>query len=996
MTNDIQKALDDSVYGPQNAATPNAATPLAKTTPGLPFDSAPASAKITALYVTIFDRAADKDGLTFWVKALGGNASYENIAESFTHHPAFDAKFDSADVEGLVGKMYLNAFGKEGDAEGIKNWTNAIENGSTTIGEFVATLVEAAINYENDPLNPLNDVLLDRQETLKNKVDAAIYFTNKVGSDSNMSPETDANSVDVLDDPAYIASMEVIKGITSDPETVKESNDWVNNFINPVDPEPVDPEPVDPDPVKDNFDAPPAQDKVAALVVAMFDRAPDSEEIEYWSDQLENGGVSFSEMAAKFTQNPVYLIDFNGMTDKAFIEEIYVNMLGQASDAETTAQWVSALNGGLSRSDFVANFVTAVMGASDELEGPQNELNLTRQETFNNKVDVALYYAEKTDDFMTKDATTHLANNKSEPAYAAASKSIEGVTSDPATVIDAKADIDFTGAPLNDAIELFSKASESVTSAAKSMNETVKDNPYDPDYSADKAGVEAAKKAAQATFDKAKELAEEDALSGIAEEPIKSAFSDYIGADKEIDEANLTTVQSNVQNAINSEKTLFDSSGTLLLETKTITLDDSGDQLVNLARLPTADLNADDLTIDFGVAGGSDAVILPTLRNLTQTVTIENMVLGKGSEADTLVATNLAEQFNQLSITDGVTNTTDPLTFTLTNAKGGKLVLKDLTSIEELIKLYKPKDAESIGIDNGEVANLIKALNGTADAPTITFTIDGQEKEMEVNKIIPNAINSILGDNLVSSVDASEYEQVDFTLSELQETLESIRADGTQGNFVKLQTDALDAFQAAGEEVSEAGNGNIATQIETINEALSAIKASQDELVDAQAKLDAANKAIDKLDDALDYKSVAEKWFDDHGYKSPVELIKNLTATDGDDIVIYEGKESDGFSITGFGEEGSDSIYFGEEKSYSLVEIGEGQSITDNLGNAAAFEIFWQQKGDNVELYVENTSFAGSDDNMNNLSHVTLIGVTADSLNAEGLENGFLGVELAM
>lgn len=118
----------------------------------------------------------------------------------------------------------------------------------------------------------------------------------------------------------------------------------------------------------------------------------------------------------------------------------------------------------------------------------------------------------------------------------------------------------------------------------------------------------------------------------------------------------------------------------------------------------------------------------------------------------------------------------------------------------------------------------------------------------------------------------------------------------------------------------------------------------------------------------------------------------DVTATTEDDVVLFS-EDFDGASIDDFGASGEDKIFFGE--GYSLVALGD-DAIEDNVGDSNAQEIFWEQAGDAVNLYVEAETFGGNSAGEADVTKVTLTGVDGADI-SDNLGNGFLsaGTEVA-
>ena len=73
------------------------------------------------------------------------------------------------------------------------------------------------------------EVAQQRQDFLANKANVGIYFATELGTDSNLSPTTDANSLASLNqDPAYVAAQAILNGVTNDPATAVAANNLID------------------------------------------------------------------------------------------------------------------------------------------------------------------------------------------------------------------------------------------------------------------------------------------------------------------------------------------------------------------------------------------------------------------------------------------------------------------------------------------------------------------------------------------------------------------------------------------------------------------------------------------------------------------------------------------------------------------------------------------------------------------------------------------------
>lgn len=126
----------------------------------------------------------------------------------------------------------------------------------------------------------------------------------------------------------------------------------------------------------------------------------------------------------------------------------------------------------------------------------------------------------------------------------------------------------------------------------------------------------------------------------------------------------------------------------------------------------------------------------------------------------------------------------------------------------------------------------------------------------------------------------------------------------------------------------------------------------------------------------------AVKALKDLGY----DVAEDGFGTDGNDLFIYEA--GDNVQYFEFGAEGDDVFFFGTQ--FSFVELAAGDDIAKgDFGDKNAFEIFAQQDGNDVVLYVETNEVGGTATGTEDLDTITLVGVDLADLQWDG---GFLTV----
>ena len=133
--------------------------------------------EISQLYVSLFGRAPDSDGLGFWVSSYAGGNTIAKIAQSMyettparTYYPLY------ATPSEVVTTFYSNVLGRAPDAEGLAFWVNEFKNAATP-GTFFAKLVSNVVNYSGTDADGLSS-----QSLFNNKVTVAQFYGENGGT----------------------------------------------------------------------------------------------------------------------------------------------------------------------------------------------------------------------------------------------------------------------------------------------------------------------------------------------------------------------------------------------------------------------------------------------------------------------------------------------------------------------------------------------------------------------------------------------------------------------------------------------------------------------------------------------------------------------------------------------------------------------------------------------------------------------------------------------
>jgi len=133
--------------------------------------------EISQLYVSLFGRAPDGEGLGFWTKSYSDGNTIAKIAQSMydtaparAYYPLF------ATPSEVVTTFYTNVLGRAPDAEGLAFWVKEY-NASATQGAFFEKLIGNVVNY-----NGTDAAGITSKSLFTNKVSVAQYYGEQNGT----------------------------------------------------------------------------------------------------------------------------------------------------------------------------------------------------------------------------------------------------------------------------------------------------------------------------------------------------------------------------------------------------------------------------------------------------------------------------------------------------------------------------------------------------------------------------------------------------------------------------------------------------------------------------------------------------------------------------------------------------------------------------------------------------------------------------------------------
>lgn len=180
---------------------------------------------------------------------------------------------------------------------------------------------------------------------------------------------------------------------------------------------------------------------IAGLYAAFCGRAPDNEGLQFWMAQVATEQLNLRQVAAIVADIAKFDALYpSTMSTADFVAKIYQDILGIAGDQAGRAYWAGVIDTGLSRTDFVADFVTAALNFNEQntsVTGRDLTHATVAKNALNNKVAVGLQFAAAL-------------GNKSNGAvdsdiYRNAADVLSGVSDNSLTIEDAVTKIDLIG-----------------------------------------------------------------------------------------------------------------------------------------------------------------------------------------------------------------------------------------------------------------------------------------------------------------------------------------------------------------------------------------------------------------------------------------------------------------------------------------------------------------------------------------------------------------------
>lgn len=134
--------------------------------------------EVSQLYVALFGRAPDGEGLGYWVQQLDSGKSLVDVANTMYATTPARAYYPSFLTNGeIINSFYVKVLGRTPDAEGLAFWTGKLNASGATPGSVIAEMISVVANYTGS-----DAAGKDSQALFNNRVSVAQYYGEANGT----------------------------------------------------------------------------------------------------------------------------------------------------------------------------------------------------------------------------------------------------------------------------------------------------------------------------------------------------------------------------------------------------------------------------------------------------------------------------------------------------------------------------------------------------------------------------------------------------------------------------------------------------------------------------------------------------------------------------------------------------------------------------------------------------------------------------------------------
>ena len=134
------------------------------------------SKSLQKLYIAYFGRPGDPSGINYWLSHATESLTFNQISDELSRQDEYINLMENKSLEFQINKLYLNLFDRKADFNGLNYWIEKINNQGHKISYIVCKL----ISKDNKPYPIKKDQEEKDINVLQNKILAAEMFTGQI------------------------------------------------------------------------------------------------------------------------------------------------------------------------------------------------------------------------------------------------------------------------------------------------------------------------------------------------------------------------------------------------------------------------------------------------------------------------------------------------------------------------------------------------------------------------------------------------------------------------------------------------------------------------------------------------------------------------------------------------------------------------------------------------------------------------------------------------
>lgn len=140
---------------------------------------------VSALYVALFGRAPDVNGLAFWANEVDKGQSFTQIANRmYATDPARAYYPDSLSDSQVIASFYVNVLGRPADQQGLDFWVGRL-TALKDRGAVIQEMISAVVSYTGSSDSALNQQGFASRDLFLNRTEVAVYYGLRGGDIPN-------------------------------------------------------------------------------------------------------------------------------------------------------------------------------------------------------------------------------------------------------------------------------------------------------------------------------------------------------------------------------------------------------------------------------------------------------------------------------------------------------------------------------------------------------------------------------------------------------------------------------------------------------------------------------------------------------------------------------------------------------------------------------------------------------------------------------------------